>query len=89
MQDDLIYILKHDLSYNGTTEPILMERSRYWRLKKWDGRFLYERCGESKYRAEERQILRDQYSKAIQKKYGVNENWEQNRYFVEQVRPTI
>lgn len=30
-----------------------------------------------------------EYSKAIQRKYNVGENWQQNRWFVEQVRPTI
>lgn len=32
---------------------------------------------------------RENYSKAIQKKYNVGPNWENNRWFMEQVRPTL
>lgn len=36
-----------------------------------------------------RSDLKKQYSKAIQEKYNVGENWQQNRWFVEQVRPAL
>lgn len=36
-----------------------------------------------------RSELKKQYSKAIQEKYNVGENWQQKRWFVEQVRPTL
>ena len=33
--------------------------------------------------------LKNQYSKAIQEKYNVGSEWQQNRWFVEEVRPTL
>jgi len=32
---------------------------------------------------------REEYSNRIQQKYNVGPDWEQNRWFVEQVRPTL
>ena len=36
-----------------------------------------------------RNICRQQYDKAIMSKYNVDKNYRQNRWFMEQVRPTI
>lgn len=41
------------------------------------------------FRRWEREQLREEHSKAIQEKYNVGPNWRDNRWFVEQVRPTL
>jgi hypothetical protein len=52
-----------------------------------------KRISAKRYNELSRQISRNEaykrYDKAIQEKYNVGENWQQNRWFVEQVRPTL
>lgn len=78
-----------DLNYNGGTTGIQISRSEFCNVKRFDGRFLRERCSETRYNKIKREEARAEYSLAIQKKYNVGPDWRNNRWFVEQVRPTL
>lgn len=100
LYDYPILIAKISLKYNDDS-IILMEVSRkqYSRMKRdkkekkayFD--YLIQRISATRYNELSRQINRKeaykQYDKAIQQKYNVGENWQQNRWFVEQVRPSL
>lgn len=87
--DDVIYISKSDLNYQGVTTGHKIDRATWFRTKRWNGRYLIERITESRYDALMREERRREYDKAIQKKYKVGPDWRQNRWFIEQVRPTL
>lgn len=89
-----VYILISDLNYNSDIDQVReITRRQFYRIKRFDGRYLRQRISLTRYKQLageiERQEAKEYYSKAIQKKYNVGPNWAQNRYFVEQVRPTI
>lgn len=90
-----ITILVSDLNYGGGETVKRMSRVSFDRIKKdkkgnrFDGRYLYQRCSESKAKSVDYKNHSDWYNKQIAKKYGVSENWSNNRWFVEQVRPTL
>jgi hypothetical protein len=84
-----VYIIISDLNYNGGETAHVISRQSFYRRKRWDGRYLTQRCSESKYNEIKNQEWRKQYDKEIMKKYNVGEDYRQNRYFMEQVRPTL
>lgn len=100
LYDYPILIAKISLRYNDDS-IFLMEitRKQFCRMikeQKENKRYYNDyikRISAKKYNELSRQISRNeaykQYDKAIQKKYNVGENWQQNRWFVEQVRPTL
>jgi hypothetical protein len=101
LMDDNIFVLKIDLNYNSDPDlPLIMSKKK-WNIIPYskdgsgrtDGRYLYRRITEKQFdnavHSYNRQISRDAYSKVIQKKYNVGPEWEQNRWFVEQVRPGL
>jgi len=93
-----IFIAQISLHYEDRGTIIhYWSRERYarellQRKKKFDDWFL-KRVTESKANEIQEQTDREniikQYDKAIMKKYNVGSNYKQNRYFMEQVRPTI
>jgi len=97
--NDPILVIISDLNYKGDVdraqifarEAWYRNRARHRREK--DRRYLYQRCSQQKWeevkRAEERHDAREYYDKEIQKKYNVGPGWQNNRWFVEQVRPTL
>jgi hypothetical protein len=95
MNQNLIYIAIHSLKYEPFPSQFdIVTREQYWRMKKskmYD-KFV-QRYGPNRWRKERdqsyRELLRTQYSKRIQEKYNVGPDWMQNRWFVEQVRPTL
>jgi hypothetical protein len=101
IMDENIYVLKIDLNYNSDPDlPLLMSKKKWNRIPyskdgsgRTDGRYLYKRITEKQWDnavySYNRQNSKDAYSKAIQKKYNVGPDWEQNRWFVEQVRPKL
>lgn len=84
-----VFISVSDLNYEGRTTAVMMERKDFYRMKRFDGRYLKERCSEARYNKIKRDEAHEQYSLEIQKKYNVGPNWKNNRWFVEQVRPTL
>jgi hypothetical protein len=89
-----VFILISDLNYNGDDDKVMeIDRPTFYRMKRWNGRYLRERISLTKYLVKkdeiERQQFKKQYRKAIMEKYNVGEDYEQNRYFIEQVRPTL
>lgn len=86
---DVIYLSVSDLNYNGTTTAQKITRADFFRVVRWDGRYLKERIGPTQYKRIKSDEHSRAYSLAIQKKYNVGKDWKQNRWFVEQVRPTL
>lgn len=90
-----VFILIHSLKYEAEpTKAKEVNREQFYRLKATKKPDQYiERVTENKYCDEwerlEREEERQEYKKAIMKKYNVPENFESNRYFMEQVRPTL
>lgn len=86
---DIIYLSISDLNYQGVTTGKGITRAEFFRTKYFDGRYLRQRCSFSRYQQIERETHARTYDLAIQKKYNVGSNWRNNRWFVEQVRPTL
>jgi hypothetical protein len=91
-----IYILIHSLKYQAEpTRAQIVSRENFARIRaeKRNPDELIERVSAAKFIRESRAIEREQsrllYDKQIQKKYNVGPGWRDNRWFVEQVRPTI
>jgi hypothetical protein len=90
-----VYVLVSDLRYNPETpeKVFMITRDQWFRTKRVNGPLLTERITEAQYLIKKRQIEWDQhrkwYSKKIMEKYNVGPGWEQNRWFVEQVRPIL
>jgi hypothetical protein len=92
--NDKILVICSNLTYKGKDNIRIVTRSEWFVLAEQNRtnkykKFLFERCGSKKFQSKQREIYKYEYSLAIQKKYNVGENWEENRWFVEQVRPTI
>jgi hypothetical protein len=85
-----VYIIVSDLNYDGEPDrAVIISRQAFYRLKRWNGRHLKTRCSRERYEQVESRNFREQYHKAIMKKYNVGRDYEQNEYFMEQVRPTL
>jgi hypothetical protein len=90
-----IYILIHSLKYEaGLSQAQIVSRENFARLRSNPQRDeLIERVSAAKFIRESRAIEREKsrlwYDKQIQKKYNVGPDWRNNRWFMEQVRPTI
>lgn len=82
--EDIIFLEKSDLNYGGQSVAIVLTRQEFFRLNKWDGRFLYERVSAAKYRKIKWQEVRNEYDRKMTKKYGYN--WRNNRWLIEEVR---
>jgi hypothetical protein len=99
MNTDLIFILIHSLKYEADpTQCQVIERSQFFRMKEAEKRNKYrdsfiERVSPSKFSRESRTVEREesrkQYDQAIMKKYNVGSDYKQNRWFIEQLRPTV
>jgi len=84
-----VFVIISDLNYEGGEMPRQVSRQEFYRMQRWNGRYLVERCSRTKFmQAMSRQYSR-QYSEAIQKKYNVGPTWENDRWLVENVRPTL
>lgn len=100
LYDEPILIAKISLKYNDDS-IFLIEISREMYAKILEEKknkrdymdYYFKRISASEYNKISRKIYRDnakkEYNKAIQAKYNVGENWQQNRWFVEQVRPCL
>lgn len=98
---DLIYIIIHSLKYEADpSQAQTITRAQFERLRKEQkGQYnkrantltvrLSPRKWLEKAREIDREANRTAYDKAIMKKYNVGSDYRQNRYFMEQVRPTI
>lgn len=96
---DSIFILIHSLRYEKLpSQAQHVTRSQFYRMKEEQRRTKYkdsfiERVSYSKWITEsnsiEREAIRQAYDKAIMKKYNVGPDYRQNRYFMEEVRPTL
>ena len=91
---DKIYVICSNLNYKGTDNVMITDRAYWFVLAELNRtgkckKYLYERCSPQMFNRKQYELLKEEYSRAIQRKYNVGENWEQNRWFVEQVRPTI
>jgi len=86
--NDTIFYTRTDLNYEGVTTSHTTTRKNFEHMEKWDGRYLVERCSEKRYRRVQSEMFGREYDAGIQKKYNVGPNWRENRWFVEQVRPT-
>lgn len=87
--DDIIYLSESDLNYGGVTTSRTITRRQFFEIKRYDGRYLRERCSFTRYNEIQREMSSRAYDLAIQKKYKVGPDWRQNRWFVEQVRPSL
>lgn len=100
LYDQYILIAKISLKYNDDSITLMeVSRKQFCRMikeqkenKRYQDDYI-KRISAKRYNELSRQISRNeaykQYDKAIQKKYNVGENWQQNRWFAEQVRPTL
>ena len=94
-----VFIVRHSLKYDGNDIYIYhVTRERYADMqneRKHDrySDYYFERVTARKAVKMRKEFRREQYEKeyntAIAKKYGVSENWKNNRWFVEQVRPSL
>ena len=92
-----IWVLVQDLSYQPRPDKVIeMTRERYAKdqlFYRRKGNILLERITIDRACQEEDRIRREmvhaEYDRRIQEKYNVGPGWENNRWFVEQVRPTI
>ena len=86
---DSIFILIHSLRYEPTpSQAQQITRSQFYRMKEEQRRNKYrdifiERVSYPKWVNECRSI------EHIMKKYNVGRDYRQNRYFMEEIRPTI
>ena len=95
LYNEKIFVAEYCLRYE--TRPTIIHewtRARYDRAKRevrhnsYLVRVSLERANEI-LRAEDKEYSRKAYDKAIMNKYNVGANYRQNRWFMEQVRPTI
>lgn len=100
MYSDKIYVAKTSLHYE-TKPTVVFLASREWYAKKLmerknkesDMNYYYKRVtmkeAENIKYQNERMEGKALWRKRIQEKYNVGPNFEENRWFMEQVRPTI
>lgn len=93
---DTIYIIIYSLKYEAeTTKFQRMDRKQFYNLRrqKRNQNELIQRASLTRWKEEARQTEREEdqkwYDKAIQKKYNVGSDYKNNRWFMEQVRPTL
>jgi hypothetical protein len=85
-----VYIIVSDLNYEGGETARKISRQEWYKTKRWDGyRYLIERCSPKRYNEVRGAEFSQQYNRAIQEKYNVGPNYKNNRWFMEQVRPSI
>jgi hypothetical protein len=88
-----VFILESDLSYNGGERVKVISRAKWYKVKRFNRNILTERLTEKQYFIKKEAIERDEfrkfYDKKIQEKYNVGPGYEFNRWFMEEVRPTI
>ena len=89
-----VFVLISDLNYDSQPDRVqIIERQEWYRKKRFKGRYLIQRISEEKYFEKceelEREKFKAEYKKRIQEKYNVGPNFEQNTWFMEQVRPTL
>lgn len=99
MHNEKIIVAKISLHYETQPTFIYWELSResYARMifkeKNKHSNWYYKRVSYSKAieitEIEGREIAKKEYSRQIMEKYNVGPNWKENRWFMEQVRPTI
>lgn len=90
----MLSIFYERVTYDSTPELRTMSRREYIRMKaETQGKGIICRIATEADKAEvadiQRQVRRDKYNAQIADKYGVPPNWRDNRWFVEQVRPTL
>lgn len=70
-------------------QQAIEERKKDASMRDW----YYKRITESKAdkirQTQQREARRKQIDQAVMEKYGVGADWRNNRWFVEQVRPTV
>lgn len=93
---DIIYVIVYSLKYEADpTRYQRIERKQFYNLRraKRNPNELITRASLTRWKEEARQTEREEYSKqydrAIQKKYNVGPDYKNNRWFMEQVRPTL
>ena len=84
--EDQIFLEKSDLNYSGQSVGIVVTREYFFRLNKWDGRFLYERIGPKRFELLQIKECGRIYDEKMSNKYG--KGWRQNRWLIEEVRIT-
>ncbi len=95
-----IIVAKISLHYETRPTTIqVLSRERYARKLEeqkngknyhdWYFKRITEKEKDTIIREEAREAWNKTYKKLIEEKYSVGKGWEQNRWFVEQVRPTI
>jgi hypothetical protein len=96
---DVIWVIRYSLKYEPNP-PVFYEvpRWRYEAMKKQERMDKYrdsylERVSQSRFESEQRkdeiERMKKAYNSAIMKKYNVDSNWRNNRWFTEQVRPHL
>lgn len=89
-----VKVFFEEVSYTSEPEIRLLSRRQYLALKAENaGRPVICRIAtpedEKEIATLERQKWRERYTAAIAEKYRMPANWRENRWFVEQVRPTL
>lgn len=91
---DNIRVFYEKVTYESEPEIIVMSREEFeeWQ-KESEGKPIICRIATEKDEAEYKDVLwrrnRAAYDAAIAKKYDMPLDWRENRWFVEQVRPTL
>jgi hypothetical protein len=88
-QISLHYEERPTIIHNWTREQYAAEIAQRDQYPNWYFRRVTYAAASQIIEENRRNAIKSAYSKAIQEKYNVSANWEQNRWFVEQVRPTI
>jgi len=92
--NDLIWIIRYDLNYESKENKVMeIDRNKLERLRKENKRYYFKRVTIDKANDEwngiQRRDAKNAYDKAIMSKYNVSSNYRDNRWFMEQVRPSI
>lgn len=94
-----IFLLRQSLKYEaGPTQCVVVDRTTFYRMRaeeksnRYRDSFL-ERVSPVRFAVEqrkaERELFRKCYDSAIMEKYNVGPDWRDNRWFVEQMRPSL
>lgn len=84
----LHYESRPTVFYTGTREQYGLMKQECYKTDWYIKRVTYSRWSVD-WSKQDFELFRQQYSKLIQEKYKVGPDWQQNRWFMEQVRPTL
>lgn len=70
-------------------QQAMEERKKDRSLQDWYYKRITQSAADKIQRTQQREAWRKQIDQAVMEKYGVGADWRNNRWFMEQVRPTV